>query len=201
MLKEAAEIVRAALEFFRSLKVVFTIFLGSAIWLLPPVRALLPIPKNFADNTNFIASIALLLSGAYLVVSVCVSLYQRVQKWRRSEERTLSKALARASPLEKSVLEAVTHKGEYLIGLDVGSPIAMHLQEIGLIQRAEGLPYTTYQLAAGLAALCIKTPALIRISEQQQEAALAELEEWRTERLHRGFFNQLSAQSGHPWMG
>src|SRR5258708_8666169 len=107
MLKEAAEIVSVVLEFFRSLKLVFTIFLCSAIWLLPPVRNLFPVSKAFTDNANFIASVILLLSGTYLMVSVFLLLYHRVQKWRRSGERRLRKALAQASPLEKTVLEAV----------------------------------------------------------------------------------------------
>jgi hypothetical protein len=192
MLKEAAEIVRVVLEFFRSLKLVFTIFLCSAIWLLPPVRNLFPVSKAFTDNANFIASIILLLSGAYLMVSVFLLLYHRVQKWRRSEERRLRKALEHASPLEKSVLEAVICKGQYLIGLDVGSPIAMHLQELGLIIRVMGpTPCTMYQLAIGLADFCIRTPSLLHVQEQQTETALVTLEQWRNEGLHNGFFNQL----------
>jgi hypothetical protein len=192
MLKEAGEIVKVALEFLRSLTLVVTIFLCSAIWLLPPVRKLFPVSKTFTDDANFIASIMLLLSGAYLMVSVFSLLYERVQKWRRSEERRLRKALAQASPLEKSVLEAVIHKGEYLIGLDVGSPIAMHLQELGVITRVMGpTPCPMYQLAAGLADFCIKTPSLLHVPKQQTETALATLEQWRSEGLHNGFFSQL----------
>ena len=200
MLKEASEIVKALLEFFRSVKVVFTVFLCSAIWLLPPVRKLLPVPKPFIDNANFIAIIALLLSGVYLMVSVFVSLYQRVEKWMRSEERSLRKGLAQTSPLEKIVLEAVIHKGEYLIALDVGSPIAMHLQGVGLIEGSRRLGYTTYELATGLADLCIRKPSLLRTSERQQEAAVADLKQWRDEGLQEGFLNQLSEPSVNPWM-
>lgn len=69
MLKEATEFVKAVLEFFRSLKVVFTVFLCSAIWLLPPARNLLPVPKPYIDGVNFAASIALLLSFTYLMAS------------------------------------------------------------------------------------------------------------------------------------
>jgi hypothetical protein len=61
MLKETAEIVKVVLEFFRSLKLVFTVFLFSAIWLLPPVRNLLPVSKAYTDNANFIAGVVLLL--------------------------------------------------------------------------------------------------------------------------------------------
>jgi|ERR1035441_1194616 hypothetical protein len=201
MLKEATEIVKAALEFFRSLKVVFTIFLCSALLLLPPSRNLFPIPKTFTDNVDLVASVALLLSGVYLVVTVLVSFYQRMEKWRCSEEHRSRKALAQASPLEKLVLEAVIHKGEYLIKLDFGSPIAVHLQEIGLIKKSVGLPYKTYQLATGLEELCLKTPALFRVPEPQQRAALDELELWKTQGRHRSFFNQLCEPSSTSWMG
>jgi hypothetical protein len=45
--------------------------------------------------------------------------------------------------------------------------------------------------AMGLADLCIRKPSLLRTSEQQ-EAAVAELKQWRNEGLHKGLFNQLS---------
>jgi hypothetical protein len=200
MLREATEIVRAVLEFLRDLKVVCAIFLGSLIWLLPPVRNLLLVPKAFAESANFAVSIVLVLTFAYLLVSAIVGLYQRVQKWKRSPERFLRWTLARASPIEKLVLDVAIRKGEYLVRLDVGSPIAMHLQELGLIKRATGLPYTTYQLATGLSNLCIREPSLLGISEQQQEAAVAEMEQWEKEGLHKSFFNQLAGPSNTSWM-
>jgi hypothetical protein len=199
MLKEVVEIVKALLEFFRSLKVVLTIFICSVVWLSPHVRNLLPVPKPYTENANFVASIALLLSGVYLVVSVFELLYQRVQKWRRSEGRRFRKALARATPLEKLVLEAVIRIGENLIKLDVGSDIAMHLLEVGLIEQEYGPNYTTYRLDDGLADLCIRNPSLLHILPQQQKVA-AELEKWRKDGLHQGFFNQFDEPSDNSWM-
>lgn len=201
MLKDAAEIVKAFLEFFRSLKVVFTVFLCSAIWQFPLVRNLVPVPKASADYANLAARIALLVSSVYLLVGLFVRLYQWVQKWRHSNDRRLRKAVGRASPLEKLVLEAVIHKSQFLIKLDVASPIAMHLQEIGLIQRAKGLSYTTYELSPGLESLCIKESSLLRVPEQKLQAALDQLEQWRNEGLHEGYFLQISEPSDGSWMG
>src|SRR5207248_10745148 len=138
--------------------------------------------------------------GVYLAITGFVALYQRVYKWRVSDVRRLRIALAKVSPLGKHVLQAVIHQGEYLIALDVGSPIAMHLQEIGLIKKAGGLPYKTYELAIGLANLCIKQPFLLRASKEQQQVIRIQLEQWRHEGSHKGFFNQLSGRSSESWM-
>lgn len=76
----------------------------------------------------------------------------------------------------------------------------MHLQQIGLITKANGLPYPTYQLAKGLSAMCIKDPALLRLPDDQEKAALSELDRWRQDRLHESFFLQLAGLSEHSWM-
>lgn len=199
MLKDVVEILKTLLEFLRSLKVVFTVFLSSALWLLPPIRNLFPVPKALVDNVNVAASIGLLLSFAYLLASAFVPLYQRWQEWRQSEGRKLRKSLTQASPIEKHMLQAVIQKGEYLIELDAGSPIAMRLQEIGLIARAHGLPYTTYQLANGLADLCIRAPSLLHLPKQQEDAALSELEQWKKNGSHKSFLRQLSGPH-NDWM-
>lgn len=76
----------------------------------------------------------------------------------------------------------------------------MQLQQIGLIERARGLPYTTYQLAAGLDDLCIKEPSLLRVSDQEEAAAISELERWKKGGLHDGLFFQLSGPHRDSWM-
>ena len=118
-----------------------------------------------------------------------------------SPDRLARRALRRATPLEKLVLEVPIHLGEHRIRLDVGSPIAVHLQEIGLIKRASGLPYTDYWLAAGLADLCIRRPSLLRVSPEEQSGALAELDRWRKSGTHQGLFHQMSGPNSQSWMG
>ncbi len=80
----------------------------------------------------------------------------------------------------------------------------MHLQEIQLIKSTAGLPYKTYELALGLANLCIRNPGLLRVEEHKQKPVLEELERWRTEGLHRGLFSQLANPShsdrGRSWV-
>jgi hypothetical protein len=193
--KEVAEIIKAVIEVLKSPKLSLTVFIASAAWLLRPTRQFFPIHGAVADSAALIASVSFTLSGVYLVITASVWLYERAKERRNSPQRLLRQAIARSTPLEKGVLEAIIGKGSFLIDLDAGSPIAMHLQEIKLIKRATGLPYTTYQLATGLADLCISEPALFRATEHEQETVIAELERWQRDGLHGRFFRQLR-QSG-----
>jgi hypothetical protein len=76
--------------------------------------------KIYREDAGIVASIALTLSGAYLVVNVRFGSIdeQRSGKAHRNGYKEGSK---NATPIEKCVLEAVIHKGEYLIRLDVGA--------------------------------------------------------------------------------
>ncbi len=200
MLKEAGEAVKAVLEFFGRPKLVAALFLASAAWMVPAIRQFLPVQRAAAEGAGLVTSIIFTVSGAYLVVNIATWLLQQIKAWKNSPERLLKKALRNATPLEKCVLEAVIHKGEYLLKLDAGSAIAVHLQQIGLIGRASGLPYTTYQLARGLADLCIKNPALLEVPAEQEKAALDELEGWRKQGCHKSFFFQLERPNERSWM-
>jgi hypothetical protein len=201
MLKEASETAKALLEFFRSgWRVVLTIFICSAIWLWLHHRNLVRVPIDLADKADRGAFVALLLSGAYLVLIGLEWLYLRFEKWRRSEEHRLRKGLAQASPLEKLVLEDIIRRSEHYVALDVGSPTAMHLQQLGLIESTGRLRYTTYELAPGLADLCIRKPSLLHTSERQRKAAEVELKQWCDEGLHQGLLNHLREPPGNPWM-
>ena len=207
MLKDIADLLKAALDFIRNIKAVCTVLISSALWVILSARTLLPVPKTFADSSTPIAWVLLVLSGVYLVVHLLESLYKTFQLWRQSDERKFRTALAKASPLEKTVLEAIVSLGGWLIELDVGSPIALHLQELGLIRKSHGRGYMTYELTPGLDVLCLKTPSLLRVSEAEQTTAMAEMEKWGKNGQHRRFFKQLGELTnggrGNPnsWMG
>ncbi len=68
----------------------------------------------------------------------------------------------------------------------------MHLLEIGLITKATGVPYTVYELAEGVANLCTRKPALLRLTEEEQTAVFAELKRWGKEGLHKRLLSRLS---------
>jgi hypothetical protein len=162
-MKELGEIIKAAIELLSNPKLV-TVFIASGFWLFPPTRHLFPVQGAIADRVALVASVSFSVSGVYLIVSAPVWLYGQFKQWKGSPQRLLKRAIARSTPLEKLILQAVIHKGDFLIDLDAGSPISMHLQEIKLIERATGtgFAYTTYRLATGLAQLCISEPALLR---------------------------------------
>jgi hypothetical protein len=89
-------------------------------------------------------------------------------------------------------LEAVIQRGSHKVDLDVGSAIAIHLLQIGLITKAPDLLYTVYQLAGGLADLCTRQPTLLHVTDEEQKAALAEWERWSREGLHKRLLTRYS---------
>jgi hypothetical protein len=169
--------------FFAHSKLAVAIFLVSAAWSLMGTKG---------EYASLAASLFLTLSGAYLVAGGYLWLYRRVNEWKHSPKRLLKTALGQATPLEKSVLKAVIQRGSHKVDLDVGSPIAIHLLQIGLITKAPNLLYTMYQLAGGLADLCTRQPTLLRVTDEEQKATLAEWERWRTEGVHKRFLTRYS---------
>lgn len=198
MLKETGEIVKAIFDFLRSPRLMATVLISSGIWLIPGIS--FPVHGNVKDTVELIASVLFTLSAASLLISTLLEVYMLINRELASPARRYRKALHRATANEKIVLCAVVHKGYWEVRLDVGSEIAMHLQEIGLIEKAFGFPHTTYQLAPGLAELCIKKPALLRVTEDEEEVALSEMLEWKESGLHQGFFYQLAGQGRDAWM-
>jgi hypothetical protein len=125
---------------------------------------------------------------------------QRQPEEKGIQTRKLKESLGRATALEKLVLEAVIHLGQCEVPLDVGSGIAMHLQEIELIEQMSGVSYTVYNLVDGLKELCIKEPACLHVSKEEERTAIAELEEWQRNGYHSAFFLQIKhGTSSRPW--
>ena len=176
------------------------VFLCSTVWVLPWTRQFLPVHGVVTEYAGIVASICMTLSGAHMFVITVAAIHQRTSKWMRSQPRLARRALRRATPLEKLVLGIPVRLGEHRIRLDVGSPIAMHLQEIGLIRRATGLPRTEYWLAQGLADIGIKQPSLLRLSPKEESEARAEFEQWKRTGVHRGLFDQMAGPSEYSWM-
>jgi len=201
MLKETGETITAVSDFLGKPKIVATLFLGSAAWLLPAVQRQLPVHGALSEYANLTASVLCIVTLAWLVVSALARIYEKAKQWIRSPQRVLRKALAGAKPVEKIVLEAVIQIGEHTVGLDAGSSLAMHLQQIGLIHRATGHPSTVYQITEGLADLCIKNPSLLQVSAEQEAAAVAELEQLQKTGQHWRLFQQLSGPDRFSWMG
>jgi hypothetical protein len=198
--KEFSEAVKAIIEFLGSPKRLAVVFLACAIWLFPPARRVFPVHGGIGDYADLTATVCFMLSGAGLLVEGLFRFSQVAVRCSRAPERGLKKAIRRATPLEKLLLEAVIHMGRWELGLDPGSPEAMHLQEIGLIAKATGLPHTTYQLSKGLADLCIKTPALLKVSGAEESKALSDIEELRRSGLHKRFFANIAGPSSTSWM-
>jgi hypothetical protein len=189
--KEFTEAVKAIIEFLGSPKRLAVVFLASGIWLFPPARRVISIHGGIGDYADLTATVCFMLSGAGLVIEVLYRSSQFIVRRSRAPERSLKKAIRRATPLEKLLLEAVIHMGRWELALDPGSPEAMHLQEIGLISKVAGVPYTTYQLSKGLADLCIRNPALLKVPETEEAKALSEIEELRRSGLHKRFFASI----------
>lgn len=140
MVKNAAEIVKAILDFFRSPRIVATVFLCSGMWLVPQIRRLLPVQGDVVNVANLVASVCFTLSATALIVTGIVWVFSALTA---KENRKLRKALAQATPVEKEVLKTLISLGKWEVCLDPGSGIAMHLQQVGLITRALGRPGTT----------------------------------------------------------
>ena len=118
----------------------------------------------------------------------------------RVQGRKIRSALCHATPVEKAVLDALIQKGKWRVPLDVGIPIAMHLQEIGLIEQTRGLPYTTYNMVSGLSEMCIKKPALLHLPIASLADAKTQVARWQTERIHQGFFIEIAEPTSTSWM-
>ena len=200
MMKEIGDSLKALAEFLDSPKKAAAIFLCSAAWVTPSIRQVLPIHGVVEDYAGLIASVRLTLSGAYLAVFAVGWVHQRFDKRIHSPGRLARRALGRATPIEKFVLGIPIRLGEHRIRLDVGSPIAMHLQEVGLIKRATGLPHTEYWLATGLADLCIRRPSLLRLSPEEESGVRAQFDRWRRDGTHQRLFDQLAGPSEGSWM-
>lgn len=77
----------------------------------------------------------------------------------------------------------------------------MHLQQIGLIERARGLPTTQYAMVRGLMDLCLKEQLLLSLSEGEGKAVQAEIEEWHRMGRHQRFIYQISEPvNRNGWM-
>jgi hypothetical protein len=187
-------------DFLRSPKIVATVFLCSGVWLVPSIRRAFPIHGNVSDIVSLVASIAFTLSGASLVISSFIWCFHVAKDKKHLQKWALKRAVKQATPVEKKVLEMAIQKGLWKVALDVGSPIAMHLQEIGLIEQATGLPYTTYQMARGLKDLCIKKPMLLRLSKETEATAQSEIKQWQKEKVHQIFFIDLAGPTSTSWM-
>jgi hypothetical protein len=202
MVKEAAEIVGAILDFFRSPRIVATVFLCSGMWLVPPIRRMLPVQGDIANVVNLVVSVCFTLSAAGLVVTGIVWIHSALTAEERVQARKLQKALRQTTPVEKEVLKTLISLGKWEVCRDAGSVIAMHLQQIGLIAKSFGRPgVTTYQMAQGLSDICIEHPKLLQQPEDVESGAIAEIEEWGKAGAHRGFFRQLQPPSSTSWMG
>ena len=202
MVKDAAEITKAILDFFRSPRIVATIFLCSGMWLVPPIRRMLPVQGDTGNVVNLVVSVCFTLSAAGLVVTGIVWIHSVLTAKERVQARKLRKAVRQATPLEKEVLKTLISLGKWEVCLDAGSVIAMHLQQIGLITKSFGRPgITTYQMAQGLSDICIERPELLQQPEDIENGAVAEIEKWEKTGAHRGFFRQLQPPSSTSWMG
>jgi hypothetical protein len=86
------------------------------------------------------------------------------------------------------------------VPIDVGSDLAMHMQQIGVIRRATGLPYTQYWLAKELTEICLADPSLLHLDPKEEEAVILELEQWHKKGEHSGVFHQLKGPGRNSWM-
>lgn len=194
-----ADFLKALLEFLRnpSPKVVASAFLSSALWLILaiPRWRLLPLPISFIERGNVVAVPILLFSGFYLLLAGCDHLRKRVRGWSTSDLRKFSHALKQATPLERVILEKAVQAGENFVALDAGSPVAMHLQQIGLIEQVSGLAYTTYWMVPGLRALCIKNPSFLAIADSERISATRQLDALQYSGQHPAYFARIQYRS------
>lgn len=101
MVKDTAEIVKAILDFFRSPRIVATVFLCSGMWLVPQIRSFLPVKGDVANVADLVASAAFTLSAAGLIVAGIIWVFSVLTAKKRVQNRNLRKALARQRPLRK----------------------------------------------------------------------------------------------------
>lgn len=64
MVKEAGETLKAVVDFFSKPKLVASVFLASAAWMIPTVRQFLPVHGTAAERAALVASIIFHLFGS-----------------------------------------------------------------------------------------------------------------------------------------
>jgi hypothetical protein len=182
--------IRAALDAISRPKTLAIFCLACLLWFSPLIHRHIPVDGATKQVADLIALAVGLLAFAGVLIHGSVAAWNSLRSWFKSPKRRLRNGIKRTDSIEKLLLRSAIAAELFNLQFDIGSPIAMHLEQLGIIE-LDLFSDSGYKLPIAVRTLCVKEPDLLAVSTQGEESACQQIDEWRKAGKERRLLDAL----------